>query len=118
MRKIGRRLSEMQRRICPSGFVPLQPEKPGREFGPGCTSSNGGSRFVRRRSAMPIAKLKRGVRYFLPFQAAGLWPRVSVWRVHACAFMLSMVFAPALLADQFARLTPVEQLVLRELKAG
>lgn len=67
---------------------------------------------------MTIDRLKRGVMCFPLFQAEGLWEAVSVCRAYACALLLSIVFAPALRADQFARLTPVEQFVLRELKAG
>lgn len=48
----------------------------------------------------------------------GLREPLSVCKAYAWALLLSIVFAPALMADPFARLTPVEQFVLRELKAG
>ena len=67
---------------------------------------------------MTIDKLQRTAMSFLESPAILLWRAWAACNTYASVFALVIVAVPAVMADEVGRLTPAEEFVLRELKAG
>jgi hypothetical protein len=67
---------------------------------------------------MIVDKVQRAAMSFLQSPAVPLSPVWSACRAYALVLALAIVTVPVVMADEVARLTPAEEFVLRELKAG
>ena len=67
---------------------------------------------------MIVDKLRRAATSFLQSPAPCMWRASSTCKVCALVLMLVVAAVPEVMADEVGRLTPAEEFVLRELKAG